>query len=167
MRTLLLFLVPFIFVMCSSSNQNKFIESKAVIAIIEKNEKASQVLNYDLSECHLLEQYDSLQTYTKDVFLTEDGFLVEDIFLTKEYKNIEALLTNLDKNLVYYIEDTFGGEMDIDFPILKYKNRVFVKMFSTYSSYSFIVDLKKSQRATIALVYSTHDHPTFEEMFWK
>jgi len=89
--------------------------------------------------------------------------------LTKRYKNIEALITDFDENLIAYMEDKFGIETDeiktgVDFPVLKYKNRVFVHMSFRYSSYAFIIELKKSRKATITLMSFCWDHPADVEI---
>ena len=149
MKKLNFILFAFIFLMftmCAAS-QTKFLELEKVINISEKSKQSSQNISYDLSDCHLLEQYDSLHVDNKE------------IILTKKYKNIEALVTNPDKNLVGYLIDTFGIEPNIHFPVLKYKNRVLVNIFSTDFSYSFIVELKDSQKVAIALLYCIDDSP--------
>jgi hypothetical protein len=152
---LILCLIPFM-IMCSS-NQNKFIELKDAMNILEKNDTSTQDMYYSLSSCHLLRRYDSLYAYLEqyDTLHTDH----KEIILTKKYKNIETLITNLDENLIDYIKDTFGIETEIDFPVLKYKNRVFVNIFYLDFSCSFIIELKETQKATITLIYICNNSP--------
>lgn len=150
-------LILLIFITCSS-NQNKFIELKNAVNILEKNEK----LNYSLSDCHSLEQYDSLYAY----FEQHDSLHAchKEIILTKKYKNIEALITNLDENLISYLKGTFGIELKIDFPVLKYKNRAFLMEHSLDSWSSYIIELREPQKATIALMQRGFDSPAHMEI---
>ena len=157
----------FIFINAAYS-QDKFIELEYVKSVLAKNDESSKsIRRYSLSDCNFLEQFDSLCLDYKQ----RDSLHINlrEITLTKEYENIEALITNFDKNLISYLEDTygiapkvkdvFGRETKIYFPVLKYKNRVFVELSYTYSSYSFIIDLKNPQEAIVLLIYFIHDTP--------
>ena len=163
-------LILLIFSTCSSSNQDKiiasdtdkFIELKDAISTLKKSEK----LNYSLSDCQSLKYYNLLYAYLK----ISSSLDFDEIILTKEYENIEVLIANPDKNLISYFKNTYGIEIDfkdtfkakeedkIDFPILKYKNRVLVSVFNTDTLYKFIIDLRKPQKITIALIYFRHDN---------
>ena len=145
MKKIFLCLFSILFLIMCSSNQNKFIELEDAMDILKKNDTSTQKMSYSLSDCHLFKQYDLLHTDHKE------------IVLTKKYKNIESLIANLDENLTNYIKDTFGIKTVIDFPVLKYENRVFVNMFFSGSSYSFIIELKEPQKAIITLIYFIWD----------
>jgi protein TonB len=144
--------------MCSS-NQNKFIELKDAMKMLEKNDTSIQ--NICLSDCHLLEKYDSLYAGYEQYDPSHIGH--REIFLTKKYKNIEALVTNLDENIIRYIEDIFEIEIKIDFPVLKYKNRVYLRIYLGWC-YEFIIELKEPQKATIALIHITDFYPAHREI---
>ena len=153
----LIALVIFINLSFVCMGQDKFIELKDAVNILEKNNESSKNLHYSLSDC------DSLVQHAYSLY-----FHHEEILLTKKYENIESLITNIDKNLINYFEytfgiapnikDAFGNECKIYFPVLKYNNRAFMKIYSTDSSYSFIIELKESQKATITLMYFIHDN---------
>ena len=151
--------IIFINLSLACAGQEKFIELKDHMSILEKNEK----LNYSLRECNLLEQFDKTY-YKKSVH--------KKIILTTKYENIEELITNLDKNILRYLNNTYGiapglkdaqgREIEIDFPVLKYENRVFIYISSTYAWHNFIIELKKPRIAKIALVQFAYENPVFD-----
>ena len=145
--------------------QEKFLELKDVMNAFEKNES----LDYSLPDCNLLEHFDSLYADMEEYDLLYIDH--RKIALKNKYENIEALVTNLDKKILRYFKDIFGmapglkdahgREIEIGFPVLKDKNRVFLYMYSTHAWHSFIIELKESKKARIALIHFLYETPDF------
>ena len=140
MRTLFLFSIILAFIACSS-NQNKFIE-------LDDDFCLSEDIDYKESVCFLLIHYDSL-------YAAYDKYK-DKIVLTREYENIEELITNLDQNLIDYFD------ADIEFPVIKYKNRFFVYLsYDDYNSAELVVSLIEPQKVTATLVRAVSNQPVF------
>ena len=148
-------LILFIFNVDLFSNPDKFIELKDAVKILEKNDESSENLPYSLSDCYSLEHYDSLYPPP-----------YREMILTKKYENIEELITNLDENLINLIISLVHPRIQckIYLPVLKYKNRFFLKIslpdLSSYSEY--IIELIEPQKVTIELIYRVLSNPVQE-----
>jgi len=180
-------LILLIFTTCFSSNRDKniasdtdkFIELKDIMSALERNDTSYKNIRYHSQDFHELEQFNPFDYYHRR------------IPLKKKYENIEALITNFDKNLYRLFKNTYGIEIDfkseqkyeIYFPVLKYENRVLLKIHAPYNSHVFVIELNEPKKVRIALVYAMDDTPAFypippppppppplppeEEIFWK
>jgi len=123
-----------------------FIEVENAMIILTQDEKS---IDYNMSECNLLFS-DSLR-----------GDFI--LYLEKPYQNIEDLMNNPSKKLIEHLSINMS---DVQIPILKHKNKVFVKGDYSggvvFGSYSYILELIETEKLLVKLVYKTLDNPVLK-----
>ena len=121
-------------------NTMNFIEVENVIKILTQEEKS---IDYNISECNLL-----LSGSLRGDFV---------LYLKKPYQNIEDLMNNPDKKLLWHLSINMS---DVQIPILKHKNKILVKggHYDEFSSadYAYILELMESEKLMVKLVYKTY-----------
>jgi len=118
-------------------NNKSFIEVENAMKILAQGGKS---IDYDLSECNLLIS-DTLQVSTI-------------LYLEKPLQDIEDIINGADNILN---ECLYINISDVQIPILKYKNKIFLK--GGYSNdffsvdYAYILELMESKKLIVKLVY--------------